>query len=115
VTIRERTIGDITILDIEGRVEVQDGAGAFHDAVRRLISQNHVHVVLNLQFVSYIDSTVVGELAWAYTSLLRRGGKLALVKPTPRVHELLTITHLAQVFEIYSTEDEGVASFGGAA
>ena len=87
MTILERPIGDVTILDINGRITVQEGADTFHDAVQRLVSQDRVKLVLNLPSVPYIDSTALGDIVWAFTTLVRRGGLLKLVKahaPRPR-------------------------------
>src|SRR5262245_66509869 len=112
--IRERALNGVTILDLEGRLTVQSGADELQATLRRLVSQNRVDVVLNFQSVPYIDSTVVGALAQAYISLTRSGGKLKLLNPTARVRDLLAITHLGDVFEVYGSEDEALASFGSA-
>jgi anti-sigma B factor antagonist len=111
--ILERPIGNVTILDIEGRITVQDGATTFHEAVQRLVSQNHVDLLLNLQFVPYIDSTALGALVSAYATVARRGGRLRLLKPGTRVRDLLTITRLSTVFELYESEAQALAAFGG--
>jgi anti-sigma B factor antagonist len=112
MTILERPIGDVTVLDINGRITVQEGADVFHDAVQRLVSQGRVKLVLNLPAVPYIDSTALGDIVWAFTTVVRRGGLLKLVKPTRRVHDLLVITKLASIFETFETEVEAISSFG---
>ena len=74
MTILERSIGDVTILDIDGRITVQEGADVFREAVQRLVNQGRVKLVVNLRLVPYIDSTALGDLVWAFTTAVRRGG-----------------------------------------
>lgn len=112
MTLSERRIGDVTIIDIDGRMTVEDGADAFRDAVRQLVRQDRVQLVLNFQAAPYIDSTALGELVRAYTSATRKGGTLKLLNVTPRVHELLMITRLLSVFDLFDAEAEAVKSFG---
>ena len=112
MTLHERWIGDVTIIDIAGRMTVEDGADLFRDAVRQLVHQNRVKLVLNFQAAPYIDSTALGEVVRAYTSATRKGGTLKLLNVTPRVHELLIITKLLSVFDLFEAEAEAVKSFG---
>src|SRR5690242_12195497 len=98
MTIHERSFGDITILDIDGRITVQDGADEFRDAVRQLVRRGRLNLVLNLTAVPYIDSTALGQIIRAYTTTTRLGGALKLLGVTGRVHELLVITKLLSVF-----------------
>ena len=113
MTIRERSVGDVTILDIGGRITLQEGADLLGDAVRRLVSQGRVHLVLNVQAVPYIDSTALGEIIRAYTTVVRQGGSVKLLHVTARVRELLTMTRLLAVFDAFEGEAEAVASFRG--
>ena len=112
MTLHERWIGDVTILDLDGRITVQDGADIFRDVVRQLVRQDRVKLVLNFHDVSYIDSTALGEIIRAYTSVTRKGGTLKLLNVTQRVHELLVITRLLSVFDLFDAEAEAVKSFG---
>ena len=112
MTLHERWIGDVTILDIDGRMTVEDGADVFRDAVRRLVRQDRVKLVLGFQAAPYIDSTALGEVVRAYTSATRKGGTLKLLNVTPRVHDLLMITKLLTVFDLFDAEAEAVKSFG---
>ena len=112
MTLHERRIGDVTIIDIDGRITVQDGADIFRDAVRRLVREGRVKLVLNFQNASYIDSTALGEIIRAYASATRMGGTLKLLNVTARVHELLMITKLLTVFDLFDAEAEAVKSFG---
>ena len=112
MTLHERWIGDVTIIDIDGRMTVEDGADVFRDAVRRLVRQDRVKFVLDFRAAPYIDSTALGEVVRAYTSATRKGGTLKLLNVTPRVHDLLMITKLLTVFDLFDAEAEAVKSFG---
>jgi anti-sigma B factor antagonist len=91
---------------------VQDGADAFRDAVQQLVSQGRLKLVVNFQAVPYIDSTALGEMVRAYTSITRRGGSLKLLNLTRRVHKLLAMTGLLSVFDCVETERKALGSFG---
>jgi anti-sigma B factor antagonist len=112
MTLHERRIGDVTIIDIDGRITVQDGADIFRDMVRQLAGQGRVRLVLNFHDASYIDSTALGEIIRAYISVTRKGGTLKLLNVPARVHELLMITRLLSVFDLFDAEAEAVKSFG---
>jgi anti-sigma B factor antagonist len=112
MTLHERRIDDVTIIDIDGRITVQDGADIFRDEVRRLLRQGQVKLVLNFQRAPYIDSTALGEIIRAYASVTRMGGTLKLLNVTTRVHELLMITRLLSVFDLFDAEADAVKSFG---
>ena len=112
MTLHERRIGDVTILDIDGRITVQDGADIFRGVVRQLVALSRVKLVLNFHDVPYIDSTALGEIIRAYTSVTRRGGTLKLLHVPGRVHELRMITRLLSVFDLFDAEAEAMKSFG---
>ena len=112
MTVNERWIGDVTIVDVHGRITVQDGVDIFRDVVRELVRQDRVKLVLNFHDASYIDSTALGEIIRAYTSVTRKGGTLKLLNVTDRVHELLMLTKLLSVFDLFDDEAEALKSFG---
>jgi len=112
VTIHERTRGDVTLLDINGRITVQEGATEFGQTLTRLLNGARPQIVVNMAEVSYIDSTALGELVRGYTSAHRRDGALKLLRVPPPVHQLLTMTRLADVFEAFESEADALASFG---
>jgi len=112
MTISERLIGTVTILDIDGRVTVQDGADQFREKVRQVVRRGRLNLVLNLRGVPYIDSTALGEIVRAYTTATRFGGALKLLNVHGRVHELLVMTRLSSVFDSFDTEADAVRSFG---
>ena len=112
MTLHERWLDEVTVIDIDGRITVQDGADAFRDAVRALIRQGRVKLVLNLRDAAYIDSTALGEIVRAYASVTRKGGTLQLLSVPRRIHELLVVTKLLSVFDLFDAETEAVKSFG---
>ena len=112
MTIAERQVGDVTILDIEGRIVIQDGADSFRAEVRQLVALSRVRLVLNLGGVPYIDSTGLSEIVRVYLSTTRRHGGVRLLHVTPRVLELLVVTKLVSVLDLFDEESEAVKSFG---
>jgi anti-anti-sigma factor len=114
VTVHERQMGDVTIVDLHGRITIQDGADAFRGQVRELVALSRVNVVLNFHDVPYIDSTALGEIVRTYLSVTRRNGRLTLLHLPSRVRELLKITKLLPVFDVFEDETEAVNSYGGA-
>lgn len=112
MTLNDRAAGDITVIDVTGRITIDDGADTFRDRVRALVRDGRVKLVLNFTDSSYIDSTALGEIVRAYTSATRKGGTVKLLNVPPRVHELLVITRLLSVFDLFDDETEAVRSFG---
>jgi len=113
-SITERAIGDVTILDIAGRLTVQEGAEPFRDTIRRLLRDGRVKLVINFQDATYIDSTALGEIIRAYTSATRKGGSLKLLKVPKSIHQLLMITRLLTIFDLFDDEAQAAKSFGAA-
>jgi len=112
VTMSERAVGDVTIVDLEGRVTLDEGSDEFRDLTRRVIKQGRIKLVINFQRVPYIDSTALGEIIRCYTTLTRLGGGLKLLGVTPHVHRLLVITRLLTIFDLFDEEAEAIKSFG---
>lgn len=108
--ITERAIGDVTILDMQGRL-VLDETEFFRRRVDELIRQNRLQVVLNLKGVTYIDSAGVGMMVGKYLSVRRLGGDIKLLHLSPRSYRVMTITKLLTVFEAFSSEEQAVAAF----
>jgi anti-sigma B factor antagonist len=111
MTVSERTVGSVIILDVTGSVTLNDGADQVRDKVRSILQQGHKHILVNLEKVSYMDSAGLGELVQAYSTTSKQGGALKLVNPTKRLHDLLVITKLATVFDSFDNEATAVASF----
>ena len=111
VKLTSRQVGDVTVLDASGRITLGEGASAFRDKLRELASNGHKKILLNLGDVSYIDSSGIGELVSGFTTVTNLGGQLKLVGLSKRVKDLLQITKLYTVFEVFDDEAEAVRSF----
>ena len=111
IKIEERAIGHVTVLDIVGRLTMDQGAQRLKDKINSLISQQRTQIVLNLENVPYIDSGGLGQLVASYGSVMRTGGALKLLNVTVRNHDLLSITRLVTVFESFDSEAEAIQSF----
>ncbi len=111
LNISERQAGDVTILDLTGRITIGEGSVALRTAIRRLLSEGKKNILLNLGGVSYIDSSGIGELVSSFTTVKKDGGSLKLLNLTQKVQDLLAITKLLTVFDVYENEDEALASF----
>ena len=108
----ERRVGDVTILQLIGRLELEDGDAMLRDAVNALVAAGHVKIVLDLKEVTRLDSAGIGMLVSKLLTARRGGGNLRLLNPTARTSHLMEITKLTTIFEIFESEDAAVASFG---
>ncbi len=111
VKLTSRQVGDVTVIDAAGRITLGEGASAFRNAIRDLVAKGNKKVLLNLGEVSYIDSSGIGELVSGFTTVTNSGGQLKLVGLSKRVKDLLQITKLYTVFEVFDDETEAVRSF----
>lgn len=109
--IRERDSEGITILDLDGRLVVGPAAGAVREHLTRAQADGQTRVILNLKDVDYIDSTGLGTLVICFTSMQKAGGALKLVNLNKRNLELLVLTKLSTVFELFNDEQDAVNSF----
>ena len=109
----ERRIGDVTILQAIGRLELEDGDIVLRDTVNRLVEAGRVKLVLDMKEVTRLDSAGIGMLVSKYLTARRSGGVLKILHPTDRTDHLMDITKLTTVFEIFDDEEEAVRSFGG--
>lgn len=112
IKMSERAVGDVTVVDLEGRVALDEGSDEFRALTRSVIRQGRIKLVINLKEVPYIDSTALGEIIRCYTTLTRLGGGLKLLGVTPHVHRLLVVTRLLTIFDLFDSEAEAVKSFG---
>jgi len=113
--IEERAVGDVTVLDLKGRVTLGEGDELLKDKVNSLINQGRRKLILNLAEVPYVDSAGLGEIVRTYTTVSRQGGSLKLLSLTKRITDLLSITKLLTVFETFDAEDDAVKSFSASA
>ena len=111
LTIDERRVGDITILELRGQLVLYEGEVTFRTTVDRLVHEGQRRIVVDLGNVDYIDSAGVGILVGKYLSLRRQGGDVKLLHPSPRTLRVMGIAHLLTVFETFETEDAAVGSF----
>lgn len=111
INISERQAGDVTILDLEGKVTIGEGSVALRNAIRRLLGEGKNKILLNLGSVGYIDSSGIGELVSSFTAVNKEGGSLKLLNLTQKIQDLLAITKLLTVFDTYDDEASALASF----
>ncbi len=109
--IDERVVGDVTVLDLKGKVTLGEGDEALKDKINSLLHQNRKKILLNFAEVPYIDSAGLGEIVRTYTTVSRQGGQLKLVNLTKRITDLLSITKLLTVFETFDSEQDALKSF----
>lgn len=112
--ITTRQEGDITLLDVEGRIMFGDGEEEFRDAVTRGIEAGQLRLIINMGEVPYVDSAGISQLVRTFVALNKRGGRMTMVGLTRRVRDLLTMTRLLTIMEAFESESEAIASFGGA-
>jgi anti-sigma B factor antagonist len=108
---KTRQVDGVTVLDLSGRITLGEGSVTLRDAVQDAVSKGHKNILLNLGNVDYIDSSGIGELVSAFTSVKNAGGELKLLHLTKKVHDLLQITKLYTVFDVKDDEAEAISSF----
>ena len=106
-----RQVDGVTIVDLSGRITLGEGSVVLRDLVRELLGKGNKRILLNLGEVTYIDSSGIGELVSAFTSVRNGGGELKLLNLTKKVHDLLQITKLYTVFDVKDDEAQAIASF----
>ncbi|MEY2412552.1 MAG: anti-sigma factor antagonist [Acidobacteriaceae bacterium] len=106
-----RQLDGVTIVDCSGRITLGEGSVTLRDTVRELLAKGQKKILLNLADVNYIDSSGIGELVSAYTTVRNQGGDLKLLKLTKKVHDLLQITKLYTVFDVKDDEAAAVKAF----
>jgi len=111
--INERRVEDVTILDLKGRERIRGVTVNLHESIRCLAGEGKTQVLLDLAWVKHIDSAGLGELIASHVTLDQKGGALKLMHMKESVHELMTITKLLTVFDVYDGEPEALASFVG--
>ena len=111
VKMSSRQVGDVTVVDATGRITLGEGASVFRDTIRDLAAKGDKKILVNLADVSYIDSSGIGEMVSSFTTVTNHGGQLKLLSLTKRVKDLLQITKLYTVFEVFEDEASAVRSF----
>lgn len=111
LSIRNRRVGGVTIMDLTGKIVIGDSNRALHSALREAAESDRRDVIVNLGNVSAIDSSGLGELVAGFASLEKSGGSLKLLNLPDRINELMTITKLHTVFDVFDDEDDAVESY----
>lgn len=111
VKLNTRQVGDVTVIDVSGRITLGEGSSALRDVLRDLTAKGNKKILLNLGDVTYIDSSGIGELVSGFTTVTNGGGALKLLSLTKRVQDLLQITKLYTVFDVHDDEAHAVRSF----
>jgi anti-sigma B factor antagonist len=111
VKLTTRQVGDVTVIDVAGRITLGEGSSVLRDALRDLVTKNQKKILLNLGEVSYIDSSGIGELVSGFTTVTNGGGALKLLNLNKRVKDLLQITKLYTVFDVHEDEASAIRSF----
>jgi anti-sigma B factor antagonist len=106
-----RQVNGVTVVDMSGRITLGEGSVILREAVKDLVAKGQKKILLNLGDVTYIDSSGIGELVSAFTSVRNQGGELKLLNLTKKVHDLLQITKLYTVFDIKDDERKAIESF----
>lgn len=109
--IAERTVNEVTILDLKGKMTLGEGDELLKEKINSMLAAGRKKLLLNLEGVPYIDSAGLGEVVRTYTTVSRQGGSLKLLNLTKRIEDLLSITKLLTVFETFDSETEAVQSF----
>ena len=111
VKLTTRQVGDVTVIDVAGRITLGEGSSALREAMKDLVTKGQKKILLNLGDVSYIDSSGIGELVSGFTTVTNSGGNLKLLNLHKRVKDLLQITKLYTVFEVHEDEAAAIRSF----
>jgi anti-sigma B factor antagonist len=111
LVINERRVGKVVILDLEGKIVIGEGSRLLSDEVARLLQDGQNQIILDLQRVTHVDSSGIGELVSRHTTTRHTGGRLVLNQLPRKIHELLRITRLIDIFEIYDNEESALRSF----
>lgn len=111
VKLNTRQVGNVSVVDVAGRITLGEGSAALRETLRDMVAKNQTKILLNLGDVTYIDSSGIGELVSGYTTVANTGGQLKLLNLNKRVKDLLQITKLYTVFEVKEDEAEAIRSF----
>lgn len=111
LSISERQALDVAVLDLEGKINIGESNRQLHEAIRRLVADGKQNIILNLAKVTSIDSSGLGEIVAGFSTVKASGGSLKLINLPERVTDLMTITKLYTVFDIYGSEAEGIKGF----
>jgi len=112
LNISNKQVGDVSVVALRGRIVLGEGSGALRERVKNLVDDGKKKIVLNMANVTYIDSAGLGTLVAAHVSAKKQGTALLLSDLGNKFHEVLQVTRLLTIFNVYPTEDEAISSFG---
>jgi anti-sigma B factor antagonist len=105
--------GGVQVLDLKGKITIGSGDVQLRETINKLVDEGKKNILINMSDVTTIDSSGIGELVGCYTSVTNKGGRLKLLHLPPKINDVLTVTQLITVFDVYDSEQEAVASFAG--
>ena len=111
LSVNVRHVGDVAVVDLNGRITLGESTGLLRDSLRQLLAQGSKKIILNLAGVSYVDSAGLGELVGLYTTAKNQGGSVKLLHLQNKVHDLMQVTKLHTIFETYDDEQKSLNSF----
>ena len=115
LTAKARQIGDVAVVDLNGKITLGENSGILRDELKTLMSHGVKNIILNMAGVSYVDSAGLGELVGAYTTAANQGGSVKLLHMQTKMKDLMQITKLHTIFSSYEDEQEALKSFSTAA
>jgi anti-sigma B factor antagonist len=115
LTIKTRQVGNVTIVDLNGKITLGENTGILRDELRSLLSQGKKQIVLNMADVTYVDSAGLGELVGAYTTATNQGGSVKLLNLQGKMKDLMQITKLHTIFPAFDSEQSALSSFSATA
>ena len=107
-----KDVGDVTVIQLKGKITIGEGDVKMREAIQQCLDDGKRKILIDLGKVNFMDSSGVGELVGCFQSVKNRGGEMKLLNLTKKIHDLLQITQLVTVFELYRDETEAIASFG---
>jgi len=111
IQLNSRQVGDVNVIEVSGRITLGEGSSALRDALSAMVAQHQKKILLNLAAVPYVDSSGIGELVAAFSSVTKSGGQLKLSNLTKRVKDLLHISRHDMLFDIHEEEGGAIQSF----
>lgn len=106
-----RDVGDVRVLDLEGKITIGAGDVELRKHIEDSVAAGFTKILLNFKGVTHIDSSGIGELVGCFTTISRRGGKMKLLNLTQKITDILHVTQLITVFDVYDNEQEAISSF----
>ncbi|MGH9441949.1 MAG: STAS domain-containing protein [Thermoanaerobaculia bacterium] len=107
-----RESGNVSVIELKGKITIGSGDIQLRDTITKLLDSGKNQILVEMKEVTAIDSSGIGELVGCYTTVTNKGGKLRLLHLPPKIQDVLTVTQLITVFDVYENESEAVASFG---